>query len=79
MSRLYLDLRHAAEVPDHALGSFHSEEGYLTRVVGSLGGSIVFEADSDDPSADTETESSLSISDAPDNKPDSIEMIGVSA
>lgn len=64
MSRLYLDLRCAAIIPDNGLRSesSHAEDGYLTRVVGPLGGSIVFEADG---TYEEEIDSALSVSDIP--------------
>lgn len=75
MSRLYVDLRHAAIVPDGELRSSNMEDGYLTRIVGSLGGSIVFETDG--PSTGAETECTLSVSSGSDSKADSIEMVDV--
>lgn len=60
ISHLYLNLRHAATNPDAAQTSSASfQDGYLSRIVGSLDGSLVFASD-DHGEGVAETDSDLS-------------------
>ena len=61
VSHLYLNLRHAATIPDPAQTTTAlNQDDYFSRVVGSLDGSLVFASDDDDD-GDTETDSTPSV------------------
>lgn len=60
ISHLYLNLRHAATVPDPAQTSSEIiQDSYVSRIVGSLDGSLVF-ASEDNTEGSTETDNIFS-------------------
>ncbi|KZT70197.1 hypothetical protein DAEQUDRAFT_725830 [Daedalea quercina L-15889] len=64
VSRLYLNLRHAARIPDiaHTGSSCTHEVSYFSRVVGSLDGTLVFASDGTaDEDADSSFDSTLNV------------------